>query len=78
MLLYYILFYIENWIMFALWITETKHTSKWFYPTSIVTVACGMIFHIIFQILYYKKFHPKSDEIPWCEPLTKEACWYVD
>ena len=76
MMAYYILFYIENWIMFAFWIAETEYASYWFYPASIAAVACGMIFHIIFQILYYKVCHPNSHEIDVCVPLSKAACLY--
>ena len=78
MLMFYVLFYIENWVMFGLWIAETKYVSEWFYPASIAAVACGMVFHIIFQILYYKVCHPNSDTISWCEPLSTTGCFYSD
>ena len=76
MMMYYILFYTENWIMFSLWIAETDSASQWFYPASIVAVVCGMICHITFQILYYKVFHPNSNEISLCVPLSKASCLY--
>ena len=52
-LVYYHLFYIENWVMFALWIANTEYSSQWFYPASIVTVVCGMVLHLFFQCLYW-------------------------
>ncbi|KAK3087141.1 hypothetical protein FSP39_002260 [Pinctada imbricata] len=78
MMLYYLLFYTENWLMFALWITTMADTVIWFYPVSIAIVAGGMVLHIIFQIIYYKGCHPGKENIPILRKFTLDSCLYHD
>ncbi|KAK3087913.1 hypothetical protein FSP39_012385 [Pinctada imbricata] len=79
MLIYYIVFYIENWIMFGLWVATTSYTHTWFYPTAISFVASGMVLHFAFQTFYYKVCHPESHNIPTCiECNGKDLLYHED
>nr|KAG5686726.1 hypothetical protein BaRGS_020252 [Batillaria attramentaria] len=53
-LVYYALFYTENFLMLALWAGMTSDRDAWFYIPAIVTVIVLFLLHIVAQLLYYK------------------------
>ncbi|KAK7461595.1 hypothetical protein BaRGS_00038639, partial [Batillaria attramentaria] len=69
-LVYYALFYTENFLMLALWAVMTSDRDAWFYIPAIVTVIVLFLLHIVTQLLYYKCFHPKAGDIEWCMNLS--------
>nr|KAG5686711.1 hypothetical protein BaRGS_020237 [Batillaria attramentaria] len=65
-LVYYALFYAENFLMLALWAVMTSDRDAWFYIPAIVTVIVLFLLHIVTQLLFYKWVHPKAEDIEWC------------
>ena len=75
-LVYYIVFYIENYIMFMMWVYWTSSKSEWYYFVTIVVVPAGTLLHIVFQLFYYKACHPKARNIKYClYPTENYACY---
>nr|KAG5686723.1 hypothetical protein BaRGS_020249 [Batillaria attramentaria] len=72
-LVYYALFYTENFLMLALWAGMTSDRDAWFYIPAIVTVIVLFLLHIVTQLLYYKCFHPKAGDIEWCMKWDRET-----
>ena len=74
--LYYFVMYCENLAMLVAWIYFTSHKSDWYYFAAIAIVPGGMILHILFQLVYYKIFHPRCDNIGCCIPFPDNYSWY--
>nr|KAG5696222.1 hypothetical protein BaRGS_019924 [Batillaria attramentaria] len=72
-LVYYALFYTENFLMLALWAVMTSDRDAWFYIPAIVTVIVLFLLHIITQLLYYKWVHPKAGDIEWCMKCDRKT-----
>ncbi|KAK7461596.1 hypothetical protein BaRGS_00038640 [Batillaria attramentaria] len=72
-LVYYALFYTENFLMLALWAGMTSDRDAWFYIPAIVTVIVLFLLHIVAQLLYYKCFHPKAGDIKWCMKCDRKT-----
>ncbi|KAK3089711.1 hypothetical protein FSP39_005814 [Pinctada imbricata] len=65
-LVYYIVFYAENYVMLMMWVYWTPSKSEWYYFVAIAVVPAGTILHIVFQLFYYKVCHPKKHKIEIC------------
>nr|KAG5696237.1 hypothetical protein BaRGS_019939 [Batillaria attramentaria] len=72
-LVYYALFYTENFLMLALWAVMTSDRDAWFYIPAIVTVIVLFLLHIVTQLLYYKCFHPKAGDIEFCVEFDRQS-----
>lgn len=60
-LIFYIIFYIENFFMLAFWFRFTSDLGKWFHLWGFIVVLIFFIMHIVFQLLYYAFFHPTGN-----------------
>ena len=69
-LIYYIIFYIENFFMLAFWFRFTPDLGAWFHIWGFIVVLIFFILHIIFQLLYYSCCHP-TNSIQYCLPCDK-------
>ncbi|KAK7482597.1 hypothetical protein BaRGS_00026198 [Batillaria attramentaria] len=72
-LVYYALFYTENFLMLAFWAVMTSDRDAWFYIPAIVTAIVLFLLHIITQLFYYKWVHPKAGDIEWCMKCDRET-----
>lgn len=83
-LLYYIVFYVENFVILGLVVffmeTGSIVYSPWWYTA--FSVVPGLVLHVIFMVVYYKFFHPtktakekypheKSAEVKGQSPQSK-------
>jgi hypothetical protein len=60
-LLYYCFFYIENIAILILWTFFNKDSfCPWIYYGAIGVVSAGLLFNLIFILLFYKLCHPKT------------------
>ncbi|KAK7505713.1 hypothetical protein BaRGS_00002984 [Batillaria attramentaria] len=66
-IVYYVIFYTENFLLLGLWAGMTSDRDAWFYMPGIVTVIVFFILHIVMLFLYYKVAHPKAKTITYCE-----------
>ncbi|KAK7505716.1 hypothetical protein BaRGS_00002987 [Batillaria attramentaria] len=64
-LLYYVIFYTENFLMLGLWAGMTSDRDAWFYIPGIVVVVVFFLLHVVMLFLYYKVAHPKASEIKY-------------
>ncbi|KAK7505722.1 hypothetical protein BaRGS_00002993 [Batillaria attramentaria] len=71
--IYYVIFYAENFLMLGLWAGMTSDRDAWFYIPGIVTVVVFFILHIILQLVYYKVFHPNAKNIDFCLTFDHET-----
>lgn len=69
-LIFYLIFYIENFFMLAFWFRFTPDLGAWFHIWGFIVVLIFFVLHIIFQLLYYACFHP-TDSIKYCLPCDK-------
>lgn len=76
MLVYYLIVYVENWTMMGFWFYFTDEKSAWFYIPTFFVVSLGVILQLIFQLIYYRFFHPLgSGAIPCCPPQGEYTCY---
>lgn len=57
-LLYYFIFYVENFTMLLSWVYFTDRKSDWFYFVAISVVSSGCVIQICTQLMYYLMCHP--------------------
>ncbi|XP_076462470.1 XK-related protein 6-like [Babylonia areolata] len=69
-LIFYIIFYTENFFMLAFWFRFTPDLGAWFHIWGFIVVLIFFVLHIAFQLLYYSCFHP-SDSIIYCLSCDK-------
>ncbi|WAR23062.1 XKR6-like protein [Mya arenaria] len=73
MMLFYFIFYAENWCMMGFWFYFTEDKSEWFYLPAFFAVTLSVFLHLFFQLTYYQCFHPLgSGKIPCCLHGTEE------
>lgn len=58
MLLFYIVFYLENWGMVGFWFYFTEDKSSWFYLPTFFGITLSIFPHLFFLLTYYACFHP--------------------
>nr|KAG5705304.1 hypothetical protein BaRGS_010755 [Batillaria attramentaria] len=80
-LVFYLIFYIENFFMLAFWFRFTRDLGAWFHIWGFITVLIFFVLHVIFQLLFYTFFHP-TQAIPYCLPcdsytLYASVCYDV-
>ena len=63
--------YAENILMAVLWFTFTSTQAFWFKITCMGIILLGYIVGVIFQVIFYLKFHPEKEEIMCCEPCNE-------
>lgn len=56
--------------MLALWFRFTQDLGAWFHLWGFIVVLLLFLFHIVFQLLYYKFFHPTKN-IKVCLPCNR-------
>lgn len=66
-LVFYIIFYIENFFMLAFWFRFTPDLGAWFHLWGFVSVLVFFVLHIIFQLVFYTFFHP-TQAVKYCLP----------
>lgn len=75
-IVYYILFYAENFGMMVMWLYSVDQKGDWLYFTAIGAVGGGCVLHITFQLIYYKTCHPKASEIKFfLHPTQQYNCY---
>ncbi|XP_033737420.1 XK-related protein 7-like isoform X1 [Pecten maximus] len=62
-LIYYFVFYLENFSMLVSWTYFTSNKSDWFYFVAIIVVTAGCVCQVVFQICFYLCCHPKKIKI---------------
>ncbi|KAH9492510.1 XK- protein 6 [Bulinus truncatus] len=69
-ILFYFILYVENFFMLALWFRFTQDLGAWFHLGGFITVMLLFILHIVFQLVYYRFFHPTKN-IKLCLPCDR-------
>ena len=69
-LIFYFIFYVENFFMLAFWFRFTPDLGAWFHIWGFIVVLICFVLHVIFQLLYYTCFHP-TDSVKYCLPCDK-------
>lgn len=69
-LLFYFLFYVENFVMLAFWFRFTPDLGTWFHIWGFIAVLILFVLHVGSQLLYYISFHP-THSIKFCLPCDK-------
>ncbi|CAG5132082.1 unnamed protein product [Candidula unifasciata] len=69
-MLFYIILYIENFMMLGLWFRYTQDLGAWFHLWGFIVILLLFVFHVVFQLLYYMFFHPTRN-IKMCPPCSK-------
>ena len=64
-LIYYVIFYVENFFMLAFWFRFTPDLGSWFHIWGFIVILIFFVLHIVFQLLYYSCFHP-TEKIDYC------------
>ena len=76
---YYAIVYLENAAMVLTWyfVASKETTTTWYFIPALLIVLLGFWFGIMFQILYYKWYHPNNisvlhvrKRIRWCIPCS--------
>ena len=76
MLVYYIIFHVENLTMSGFWLYFTDTKGQWFYMAVFVVIPLGLILQIFFQLMNYGCFHPLGRrKIPCCLERGKYSCY---
>ena len=76
MIVYYCIFYVENWLFLGFWFYFTDAKSQWFYLPTLFVVSLSIILHLIFKFLYYGCFHPLGHgAIPCCLDCEEHTCF---
>ncbi|OWF49135.1 XK-related protein 6-like [Mizuhopecten yessoensis] len=73
-IIYYFVFYLENFAMLLSWTYFTPDKSEWFYFMAISVVASGFVCQIVFQLFFYMCCHPEKIEI--CLNPCKDFMFY--
>ena len=75
-LVYYIIFYVENFFMLGMWLYFVNEKYDWLYYSVIGAVCGGCVLHISIQLIYYKTCHPKASEIKlFLHPTEQYNCY---
>uniref|UniRef100_A0A2C9L4Q6 XK-related protein n=1 Tax=Biomphalaria glabrata TaxID=6526 RepID=A0A2C9L4Q6_BIOGL len=69
-ILFYFIVYVENFFMLALWFRFTQDLGAWFHLGGFITVMLLFLVHVVFQLVYYRFFHPTKD-IKLCLPCDR-------
>ena len=66
-MLYYLVFYCENFTFLALWIlVPLNDIPDWMVYVFGAVIPVGFVLHLICQLMYYSFCHPKRDDINCC------------
>jgi hypothetical protein len=69
-LLYYCIFYLENFLMLGFWYRLTPDLGEWFHLWGFITVLIFFVLHVFSQLLYYTCCHPTKN-IQYCLKCDK-------
>ncbi|RUS70433.1 hypothetical protein EGW08_021809 [Elysia chlorotica] len=69
-ILFYFVVYTESFFMLAFWFRFTQDLGAWFHIWGFVVVLVLFVVHIVFQLLYYRFFHPTKN-IKTCLPCDR-------
>ena len=69
-ILFYFVVYTESFFMLAFWFCFTPDLGEWFHIWGFVVVLVLFVVHIVFQLLYYRFFHPTKN-IKTCLPCDR-------
>ncbi|GFR82256.1 XK-related protein [Elysia marginata] len=69
-ILFYFVVYTESFFMLAFWFRFTTDLGAWFHIWGFVVVLVLFVVHIVFQLLYYRFFHPTGN-IKTCLPCDR-------
>nr|KAG5713003.1 hypothetical protein BaRGS_021797 [Batillaria attramentaria] len=72
-LVYYVIFYGENFLMLGLWAGMTSDRDAWFYIPGIAVVVVFFFLHVAMQLIFYVFFHPSAESIKWCVKCDRES-----
>ena len=70
-ILFYFIFYVENFIMLIFWFRFTPDGKAWFHLGGFIVVFILFSLHMASQLIYYAYFHPTNniEKCAPCDPL---------
>ena len=68
--IYHCIMYTENVVMAVLWYSATYTQDLWYHIPCMAIILFGYIVGVIFQVIFYLKFHPPKEEIKCCVPCN--------
>ncbi|ESO87286.1 hypothetical protein LOTGIDRAFT_154784 [Lottia gigantea] len=72
-LVFYIIIYFENFVMIGIWFRLLPSQGAWYDLYAFILILVLFVVHIIFQLLYYKVFHPEKIQI--CLPCDRNLLY---
>lgn len=76
MLVFYLIMFVENWLMTGFWLYLTSDKSAWYYLPVFFGTITSTVLQIIVQLIYYGFFHPLGMcKIPCCVPREEYSCY---
>ena len=70
---YYVIVFAENTVMILLWYRTSVYMDWWYISPALITVFVGFFIGIVFQMIYYRWFHPNS--CPSCPDGNPIQVW---
>ena len=74
---YYCVVYLENMAMCLLWFVSANTRTMWYLQPAFALILFGFFIGIIFQLTYYKFFHPNNYE-PYSRYKRIKTCLTID
>ena len=68
---FHCIMFTENIIMAVLWFSATPTQELWYSIPCLVVILLGYVVGVIFQVIFYAKCHPNSEDIECCVPCEE-------
>ncbi|XP_060571181.1 XK-related protein 6-like [Ruditapes philippinarum] len=75
-LVYYIITYLENFIMVGFWSYFTDAKGEWFYIPTFFVMPLGLVLWLFSGLMYFGYFHPSGErKIPFFSQMGINSCY---